>query len=698
MCLFLTAVAVLLGGGTLCLLAGKSAKFVCFMGPATAAIGGLLALGEAVGVLVHGQAAWFYAAWPVPLGSLSLKLDALSAVFVLPIALVSALAAIYGGQYLAGYVGRRKLGPAWFFYNLLVASMLLVVVASNGLLFLFAWEMMTLASFLLVMFENEQPEVCRAGWTYLVASHLGTAFLFGLFALLGREAESLDFATFTVAPALAGAAFLLAVIGFGTKAGFMPLHVWLPEAHPAAPSHVSAVMSGVMIKVGIYGLVRTLTFVGPPAIWWGWLLVAIGVVSGILGVTFALAQHDLKRLLAYSSVENIGIIALSLGLGLLGISYQNPAMAALGFAGALLHVVNHALFKSLLFLGAGAVLHATGTRAIDQFGGLLKRMPTTGTLFVLGAAAISGLPPLNGFVGEWLVYLAAFRGLATRVPTQPTWPLASILAIGALALIGGLAAACFTKAFGTVFLGEPRTERAAHAHEAGRAMRVPMLVLATACVLVGLGGWLLLPTLGLAVEPLIPEQIAASAPGPLAPSSEPGPAAPTSGRHGPTRSAPQGSPRDVARQALATAQQSLMRVALGSLLVVVLMAGLALVRKRLLAGREVGQSGTWDCGYAAPTARIQYTGSSFSQPVTHFFHLFLQTRREIRTPEGLFPTEARLRTETPDVFHQRLLTPVFAILGWVAMKLHRLQHGRMQLYVLYVALTLLVLLTWKLGK
>jgi formate hydrogenlyase subunit 3/multisubunit Na+/H+ antiporter MnhD subunit len=694
MCLFLTAVAVLLGGGTLCLLAGRNAKFACFMGPATAAIGGLLALGEAVGVLVHGQAAWFYTAWPVPLGSLSLKLDALSAVFVAPIALVSALAAIYGGQYLAGYVGRRKLGPAWFFYNLLVASMLLVVVASNGLLFLFAWEMMTLASFLLVMFENEQPEVCRAGWTYLVASHLGTAFLFGLFALLGREAESLDFATFTVAPELAGVAFLLAVIGFGTKAGFMPLHVWLPEAHPAAPSHVSAVMSGVMIKVGIYGLVRTLTFVGPPAIWWGWLLVSIGVVSGILGVTFALAQHDLKRLLAYSSVENIGIIALSLGLGLLGVSYQNPAMAALGFAGALVHMVNHALFKSLLFLGAGAVLHATGTRTIDQLGGLLKRMPMTGTLFVLGAAAISGLPPLNGFVGEWLVYLAAFRGLATSTPAQPTWPLAniltmplaSILAIGALALIGGLAAACFTKAFGMVFLGEPRTERASHAHEAGRAMCGPMLVLAAACVLVGLGGWLLLPTIGVAAESLIPEQLAPAL---------------TTGQHVKTlheASAPQGLPRDAVREALVGAQHSLMLVALGSLLVVVFIAGLVLVRKRLLAGREVGKSGTWDCGYAAPTARIQYTGSSFAQPVTSFFHLFLQTRREIRTPEGLFPTEARLRTETPDVFHQRLLTPVFVILGWVAMKLHRLQHGRMQLYVLYVALTLLVLLTWKLGK
>jgi len=663
MCFLLTAVGVLLGGGVLCLLAGRAPKLASFIGPATAALGGLLALGQALAMLLHGQEVLFHASWSVPLGSVTLGLDALSAVFVAPIGLVSALAAIYGREYLAAYAGRKKLGPAWFFYNLLVATMLVVVVARNGFLFLFAWEVMTLASFFLVMFEHEQPEVCRAGWTYLVASHLGTAFLFGLFVLLGREAETLDFATFSIAPKLAGAAFLLAVVGFGTKAGFMPLHVWLPEAHPAAPSHVSAVMSGVMIKVGLYGLLRTLTVLGPPAEWWGWLLVAIGAVSGIFGVTFALAQHDLKRLLAYSSVENVGIIALGLGLGLLGVSYNNPAMATFGFAGAILHMVNHALFKSLLFLGAGAVYHATGTRSLDQLGGLLKRMPTTGAAFALGAAAISGLPPLNGFVGEWLIYVAAFRGLVTGSASATTWPLASILAIGALALIGGLAAACFTKAFGIVFLGEPRTERAQHAHEAGPAMRGPMLLLAAGCVLVGLSGWLLLPTLGLTVRQLLPLQADTQV-----------------------------------TLSLAAAQMSLRMVALGALLLVTLVIGLVLVRKRLLAGREVTEAGTWDCGYAAPTARIQYTASSFSQPITSFLRQLLQTEEECRKPEGLFPKHASLRTETPDVFRQRLMEPVFALLGWMAVKLHRLQHGRMQLYVLYVALTLLILLIWKLGN
>ena len=264
------------------------------------------------------------------------------------------------------------------------------------------------------------------------------------------------------------------------------MHVWLPEAHPAAPSHVSAVMSGVMIKTGIYGLLRMLTLLGPPPAWWGWTLLAIGVVSGILGVLYALSQHDLKRLLAYHSVENIGIIAMGLGVGLLGISYGNPAMAALGFTGGLLHVVNHAVFKSLLFLGAGSVLHATGTGELDRLGGLLKRMPVTGATFLIGAAAISGLPPLNGFVSEFLIYLGAMAGLGSRPTPLPAWPLMSVLVVGGLALIGGLAAACFTKAFGIVFLGEPRSAEAAARPRSRRGDAVADGVLAGLCVLIGL--------------------------------------------------------------------------------------------------------------------------------------------------------------------------------------------------------------------
>ena len=321
-------------------------------------------------------------AWNMPGGSLTFGLDGLSAFFCLPILLVSPLAALYGCQYLAHE--KKPLGPASFFYNVLTASMLLLLAARNGLLFLVIWEVMAISSFFLVVFDDEHAHVRQAGWTYLVAAHIGTGALLVLFALFGKQANSLDFdlmAKAALSPTMAGILFVLAVIGFGTKAGFIPLHVWLPEAHPAAPSHVSALMSGVMIKTGIYGLLRILTLLGHPSAAWGWTLVIIGLVSGILGVAFALAQHDLKRLLAYHSVENIGIIALGIGAGLLGLAWNQPALAVLGFGGGILHVLNHAVFKSLLFLGAGAVVHSTGTRDIDHLGGLIKSMRWTAVTF-----------------------------------------------------------------------------------------------------------------------------------------------------------------------------------------------------------------------------------------------------------------------------------------------------------------------------
>jgi formate hydrogenlyase subunit 3/multisubunit Na+/H+ antiporter MnhD subunit len=451
----------------------------------------------------------------------------------------------------------------------------------------------------------------------------------------------------------------LAVVGFGTKAGFVPLHVWLPEAHPAAPSHVSAVMSGVMIKTGIYGLVRLLVLLGPPAAWWGWLLVGIGVTSGILGVLFALAQHDLKRLLAYHSVENIGIITLGLGLGTVGLAAGMPALAAFGFGGGLLHVLNHALFKGLLFLGAGCVLHAAGTRELDRLGGLLRRMPWTGACFLVGAAAISGLPPLNGFVSEFLIYLGAFRG-ALDATGAVTVIVTALATIGALALIGGLAAACFTKAFGIVFLGEPRTAAAEAAHEAGPAMRWPMVGLAAACVAIGLfpavAIRVVLPSLRLLTREFAP----------------------------------------LAAAALAEMGHSVGTIGAGALLLVAGICLAALVRRRLFRGRAVETTVTWDCGYARPTARMQYTASSFAQPLTSLFRLILRTETHARPLAGVFPREAALVTETPDAFREAFFRPAFAAIGRTLERFRLLQHGRIQLYVLYVVITLIALIAWKL--
>jgi formate hydrogenlyase subunit 3/multisubunit Na+/H+ antiporter MnhD subunit len=628
------------------------------IGASGAVAGCTLAIIPAARVLAGSASESLRVGWQVPYGAFFVEIDALSAFFLVPILGLSALAAVYGAEYLAAYRETRRLGTAWFFFNLLVATMVVVVVARNAVLFLVAWELMALASFFLVTFEDDKPSVRDAGWIYLVATHLGTACLLALFILLGRAGGSLDFDRLSGTSAPVGLLFVLAVIGFGTKAGFMPFHVWLPEAHPAAPSHVSAVMSGVMIKTGIYGLVRILTFIGPPPAWWGWVLCGVGLTSGILGVLFALAQHDLKRLLAYHSVENIGIIALGLGVGELGLSTGSAPLAVLGFAGALLHVLNHAIFKGLLFLGAGAVAHATGTREIDHLGGLLKRMPWTGVAFLIGAVAISGLPPLNGFVSEFLIYLGALRGVVSADSTAAV-PLLCVIA--GLALIGGLAAACFTKAFGMVFLGEPRTEHAAHAHEPGLAMRVPMLLLAASCVVIGC----LAPVVGGTVGPVVERA--------------------------------SGLPAETVRDVVAAATGPLSFVGAAALGVLLLAALLGGVRHQLLSGRRVEDSCTWDCGYARPSPRMQYTASSFAQPLTELFRLLLQSRRHLVPPVGLFPRHASLTTETPDVCAERFYTPVFTAIGRSLSALRWLQHGQVHLYVLYIALTLLVLLVWKLG-
>ena len=474
----LFAMAILLLGAMAVLVLSRPERNVSWLGAGSVVIASALGCIPVIQVLSGGSIEAVRVPWPVPFGEFFLELDPLAAWFLVPTLLLSALSAIYGVGYLRAWQGRRSLGPVWFFYCVLVLGMMLVLLARNAVLFLFAWELMAVASFFLVTFEHERESVREAGWIYFVATHLGTAFLLMFFLLTARETGSMDFNVWAEkgiqTRGLADILFLLAIVGFGTKAGFMPFHVWLPEAHPAAPSHVSALMSGVMIKTGIYGLLRSLTFLGAPPLWWGWLLIGIGLTSGVLGVLFALAQHDLKRLLAYHSVENIGIIALGIGVGLLGVSTGSPTLMVLGFGGGLLHVLNHALFKGLLFFGAGAVLQGTGTHEIDHLGGLLKRMPWTAATFLIGAVAISGLPPLNGFVSEFLIFLGAFQGGAT-LGAAGAVPLLALIA--GLALIGGLAAACFTKAFGVVFLGEPRTEHASHTHETGWAMRLPMLLL-----------------------------------------------------------------------------------------------------------------------------------------------------------------------------------------------------------------------------
>jgi len=645
---YILLIAILSAGALAALLLGRRA--------AASAVGALASIAAGACGLISGGTALAGATWDlrlpwsVPMGSFHVAADPLSGFFLCVISLLCGLCGLYGWRYLAHHAGRRNLGASWCFYLLLFASMAVVVTARNAVLFLVAWEAMSLSSLLLVMFEHERPEVVRAGWTYLVATHLGTAFLLVMFLLLA-DGGSLEFDTLAPAEGAGGAVFLLAMVGFGTKAGFLPLHVWLPEAHPAAPSHVSAVMSGVMIKTGIYGLLRTLLLLGPPPAWWGFALLGVGAASGVFGVLLALAQHDLKRLLAYHSVENIGIIALGMGVGLLGVSSGNHLMAALGFTGALLHVLNHAVFKGLLFLAAGSVLHATATGELDRLGGLLKRMPATGGAFLVGSAAISGLPPLNGFVSEFCMYAGALSAIAAG--GAAAW--GGVVAAGSLALISGLALACFSKAFGIVFLGEPRSESAEAAHDPPLSMRLPVQLLAGLCVALGLCG-----------------PLAAAAAAPAVAGIAGGRAAPA-------------------------VVELLWWVSGAALLLGALVAALALCRRRLLRGRTVGEGPTWDCGYAAPGARMQYTASSYAMPIVKMFRGVLGTTEHLQRPEGLLPRSASVRTHTGDPLLERAYRPAFAAVAWLAARLRWLQRGRNQLYVLYIALAVLALLVFELG-
>lgn len=608
-----------------------------------------------VNVFIHNASFSLSIPWDIPFGSFSIALDALSAFFLIPILLLSLLAVLYGSQYFKHWFGKKPIGVYWLFFTLLVVAMEMVVVARNAILFLFVWELMSLSSFFLVTFENEKEAVRRAGIIYLVAMHVGTAFLFIVFLLLSKAGGSFDFEHFRVVASEASLIFVLAVIGFGTKAGFFPFHVWLPEAHPVAPSPVSALMSGVMIKTGIYALIRTLTFLGMPLLWWSWLLIAIGIISGILGVMFALAQHDLKRLLAYSSIENIGIITLGLGVGILGVTLNIPLLTILGFSSSLLHVINHSLFKSLLFLGAGSVLHATGTKKIDQLGGLLKRMPWTGVTFCIGVFSLSGLPPLNGFISEFFLYKAALHGLLGSVSVM----IYSLIIIAGLALIGGLASACFAKAFGMVFLGEPRTERVSHVKEAGFLMRVAMVVLAGFCVLMGM----CVPVIVKIFMKVLPAITFFD------------------------------------QNVLETNFREVLHVSkylsLGALAFWLCLGLVLLVRKLILKNRSVTRAVTWDCGYIQPAPRMQYTASSFAWPLIENFKVFLKSRRRVVPPQGIFPRDAALSTDTPDIAAEYLYQPLFHKMTQIFLRLKWFQHGRLQVYVLYIVATLLVLLIWK---
>ncbi len=581
----------------------------------------------------------------LPGGPWLFGLDALSAWFLLPVLGVGACAGVFGIGYLAAERAHRSIAAAHALFALLQVALIGVVTAQAMAPFLASWEVMAVSAYLLVMFEHHQAEVRRAGFIYIALTHVSTLALLAMFAALSVHSESRSFASLGAGNQLASSArtlaLLFALVGFGLKAGAVPLHFWLPGAHAAAPSHVSAILSGVMLKMGIYGLLRVLLLLGAPPAWFGWALFGVGLGSGILGVLWALGERDLKRVLAYSSVENVGIILLGMGVGVLGLAYGHPALALLGFTGALLHALNHALFKSLLFLGAGAVVRATGTRVLDELGGLGRDMPWTALAFGVGAVAVVGLPPLNGFVSEWV----AVQGLLEGV-LQPG-PLALlVLGLAGLGLIGALALACFSRAAGVVFLGQPRRPHPAVRDDWG--LVGPMLVLAGSCAIIGA-----IPAVAvdpaLAVAGLV-VSAAGVAPGAVV----------------------------VAVSGAAVGLSGLWGLLLGIALFAWAM------RRRVTSNRLPAAGPTWGCAYARPMPRMQYTAGSFVTPLLAAFG-------QIAAP-AIERTATSFRTHSDDRVLYRLVRPLWVRTRAIATAFRPLQQGPVTRYLQYVVVTVLLLL------
>ena len=601
-----------------------------------------------------------------------LRLDLLSGYFITVIGLLSFFVSIYSIGYVKGFLGHRSVTSLVVFYSLFLAGMFLVVLADDALFFLISWEMMAAASYFLVLFEDEKIENRRAAFLYLVVAHVGAIAIllsFGVMAGLATGFPGFNGYTFdamrgTELPAgWAAAAFLLAFFGFGAKAGIIPLHVWLPEAHPVAPSNVSALMSGVMLKTAIYGIVRVVfDLIGDFPWWWGALVLVFGLVSAVMGVLYALMQHDLKRLLAYHSVENIGIILIGIGLAMIFTSFDMPLLAALALIAGLYHTLNHAIFKGLLFMGAGAVLHATHERNMEEMGGLIRVMPWTAAFFLIGCISIAALPPFNGFVSEWLTYQAFLLS-----PSLPNPLLNLLIPMGAalLALTSALAAACFVKAFGVTFLGHQRGHHHGRIHEAGWSMRIGMMLAAATCLLLGVLPPFLISWMDPIAGALVDGTISSSATGlgwmwltPIA-----------------------------AERASYSAP-----IAFLGILAVVIITYL------LLHARPgaIHRGPIWDCGFEKLTNRMQYTATSFSMPLRRIFGFLFHIKEHVRqlppTTHPAFPERLHYHLRVRDRFWGWLYQPVVDASFWISRRIGRLQQGRIQIYLIYSFLTIVVLL------
>ena len=598
-----------------------------------------------------------------------LRIDGLAGFFLLLLGSVSAGITLYAAGFFREETAAR-LTLITLQYHVFLASMAMVLLADDAYLFMVAWETMALSSYFLVTTDHRLPAIRSAGFLYLLIAHLGAIAILLCFGVMHGGHGDYTFSALRTAeltPVWASVAFLLAFFGFGAKAGMIPLHAWLPEAHPAAPSPVSALMSGIMIKTAIYGMVRVyFDFLGGQfPWWWGFVVLTVGAVSALLGVMYALMEHDLKRLLAYHSVENIGIILMGIGAGMIFQSYGLTQLAALGLLAGLYHTINHAMFKALLFLGAGSLLYATHTRNMEEYGGLIRNMPWTAFFFLVGAVSISALPPSNGFVSEWLTFQSLF--LSFQIPDLL---MKMILPIGAamLALTGVLALACFAKAFGISFLAMPRSTHARHAREVPAAMRIGMAVLAVACVLLGVAPMVVVPAIDLVTAPLVAVSIA---------------------------------DKVLAKGGLALTPMGVGFASISTPVLwicLVLLVPLTLLMAVVIGGKlRTRFYKTWGCGITLKP-RMEYTATGFAQPIKQVFSTIyrptVKLEKDLLEESQYFAKRMHFETHIEPVFEKYLYDPIVRGLNAVADRLRIVQAGNLQLYLTYIFVTLLILLLW----
>ena len=580
------------------------------------------------------------------LGDVSFVIDPLSAFFVLVISTMSFFGTVYANGYMKPYFDKgMNISSHCFFLMMLIAAMIMVVTVQNALFFLIVWELMSLSSFFLVIFEGEKKEVLSAGIKYLVYMHLSVIFIIAAFVMLNLQANSLTFADFANVlqgnEQFANIVFFLAFLGFGIKAGFVPFHNWLPDAHPAAPSHVSAIMSGVMIKTGIYGILRVITLMGTPSKYVAYTVFVVALVTAMYGILYALAQRDLKKLLAYSSIENIGIIGLGIGLGLIGLTYNQPLVAMLGFAGGILHIMNHSIFKELMFFGAGSVYNRTHTRDMEVLGGLIKKMPNTASLFIIGGAAICGLPPFNGFISEFLIYFGMLKG---TIGSNTALFITLVLAIAGLAMVGTMAMLCFSKAASITFLGQPRDE-AIYSRVEGdvpKSMWIPMAILAVITLAIGL-----MPQFFVAIL-LGPISMFVKAPCIMVPM---------------------------------TVINMMQILAVCFFILAVLIIIMYCIKA--FARKKVVEHSTWGCGYNRGNAHVQYTGASYVSLFLSTLKPLFKRVTHIKKPKELFPKEAHYEQNIEDIEEAYIVKPLLKWDERFLSKFERIQSGNIQQYILY---------------